>query len=100
MSRLALVALTLFAAVPALAAGSPAGETTIPRMSAFLEWVPDGAEALYVRADSGRWYHVRLQSACPRILNRSNVHFLASPTDRLDRYSIIRADGWRCQIAS
>ena len=69
-------------------------------MSRFLDWRPADASSLYVQAESRRWYLVRLQSACPRILNRANVRFNASPTDRLDRYSTIRADGWRCQISS
>src|SRR5829696_8120387 len=99
MSRLPIQALTLVAALAASTAGAETispGETVIPRMSRFLEWVPDGAERLYVHGENRRWYLVRLQSACPRLLNRANIRFNASPTDRLDRYSTIRADGWRC----
>jgi Family of unknown function (DUF6491) len=103
MLRLATHALTLALALAATAAGAEslaARETVIPRMSRFLDWRPADASSLYVQAESRRWYLVRLQSACPRILNRANVRFNASPTDRLDRYSTIRADGWRCQISS
>jgi hypothetical protein len=103
MLRLPIQALALamaLAATPAAAETVSAAETVIPRMSRFLDWRPIDASSLYVQAESQRWYLVRLQSACPRILNRANVRFNASPTDRLDRYSTIRADGWRCQISS
>ena len=103
MLRLPIQALTLalaLAAIPAAAETVAARETVIPRMSRFLDWRPVDASSLYVQAEGGRWYLVRLQSACPRILNRANVRFNASPTDRLDRFSTIRADGWRCQISS
>lgn len=90
----------LLAAAPAFAADPPAGEgeTSVPRISRFLEWRPDGNRALFIRGESGRWYRVTLESPCPRMLNRSNTRFNASPTDRFDRYSSIRANGWRCQV--
>jgi hypothetical protein len=103
MIRHALVVAALLGAATAAPAAMdrPApGETTISRMSQFLDWQPDGASALYIRGENGRWYYVRLQTDCPRLLNRSNVHFDSSPSDRFDRYSSIRADGWRCQVAS
>ena len=103
MIRLPIQALAValaFVAIPAAAESTAYRETVIPHMSRFLDWRPADASSLYVQAESGRWYLVRLQGACPRILNRANVRFIASPTDRLDRYSTIRADGWRCQISS
>jgi hypothetical protein len=90
-----------FLAAPALAKEVPApGETNIPRMSAFLEWLPDGSQALYVRGDTGRWYHVALQTSCPRLRQGGRVRFDASPGNRFDRHSAIRADGWRCMVSS
>jgi hypothetical protein len=100
MLRPALLAILAVGAAPALA-DPPAGhEVTIPRMSHFLEWRADGTDALYVRADTGRWYHVRTQGECPRLASQSSIRFNASPSDRLDRSSTIGADGWRCMIAS
>ena len=93
-----LAALALLGAGPVVAAGPQSAEVTIPHMSRFLEWRPDGNQALFVRAESGRWYRVTLEAPCPRLLNRSNTRFNASPTDRFDRFSSIRADGWRCQV--
>ena len=96
-----MIAGALLAAMPAFAREAPApGETNIPRMSAFLEWLPDGTEALYVRGDTGRWYHVALQTSCPRLRQGSRIRFDASPGNRFDRHSSIRADGWRCMVAS
>jgi hypothetical protein len=97
-----LIAAALLSAVPAYASETvaAAAETSIPRMSRFLEWVADGDRGLYIRADTGRWYYARLQSACPRLDNRPAMRFDASPVDRFDRFSAIRTDGWRCQVAS
>ncbi len=101
MIRPTMIAAALLAAAPALAKETPAaGETAIPRMSAFLEWLPDGNQALFVRADTGRWYHVALETSCPRIRQGARIRFNASPGNRLDRHSSIRADSWRCLIGS
>jgi len=102
MIRKTLIAAALLCAAPANASGPAhaSGEVRIPRMGSFLEWRPDGNRALFIRADNGRWYHASLQSACPRLLNRSNVRFLAAPNGDFDRYSIVVADGWRCQVAA
>jgi hypothetical protein len=97
-----LIAAALLGAAPAYAADTPAAssETSIPRMSRFLEWVADGDRGLFIRADTGRWYYARLQNACPRIATRPAMRFDASPSDRFDRFSAIRTDGWRCQVSS
>jgi hypothetical protein len=101
MIRKLLIAAAMLSAAPVFAAGSAAapGEVRIPRMGHFLEWRPDGARALYIRADNGRWYYASLENACPRLANRSNVRFIAAPNGDFDRYSTVIADGWRCQVA-
>lgn len=98
MIRFFVIATALLAA-PALAGDTPA-ETTIPRISGFLEWLPDGNQALFIRGDTGRWYRVALQTTCPRIRQGARIRFNASPGNRFDRHSSIRADGWRCLVAS
>ncbi len=90
----------VFAMAGAPAPASPSGETTIPRMSGFLEWLPDGNQALFIRGDTGRWYRATLDAPCPRLRQGARMRFNASPPDRFDRFSSIRADGWRCQVAS
>ena len=101
MMKSALIAAALLGAAPAHTADTPAAaETSIPNMSRFLEWVADGDQGLYIRAESGRWYYARLQEACPRLNNRPAMRFDAGPGGRFDRFSAIRADGWRCQVAS
>jgi len=100
MLRFALLAMLALGGAAARA-DPPAGhEVTIPRMSHYLEWRADGIDSLYIRADTGRWYHVRTQGDCPRLMNHSNIRFNASPSDRLDRSSTISAEGWRCLVAS
>lgn len=95
------VAAALLAATPAFAADPPAGqETSVPRISRFLEWRPDGNQALFIRADNGRWYRAALDAPCPRIQSRTGMRFVGSPGNRLDRHSQIRVQGWRCQVAS
>jgi hypothetical protein len=102
MIRKVLLAAALLGAVPAYAFGPTAtpNEVRIPRMRGLLEWRPDGNQALYIRADTGRWYRASLEHACPRLVTRSNVHFLTAPNGDFDRYSTVVADGWRCQVAS
>lgn len=96
-----IAAAALLAAIPAFAKETPPpGETNIPRMSGFLEWLPDGTQALYVRGDTGRWYHVALETDCPRLRVGGRIRFDASPGNRFDRHSAIRADGWRCMVGS
>ena len=102
MIRKILLAAALLGAAPVYAFGPTAApdEVRIPRMGSFLEWRPDGNQALFIRADNGRWYHASLENACPRLANRSNVRFLAAPNGDFDRYSTVVADGWRCQVAA
>ena len=102
MIRNVLLAAALLAvAGPACAVGPTAAPDSarIPRMRGMLDWRPDGSRALYIRADTGRWYHATLESDCPRLATRSNVRFLAAPNGDFDRYSTVVADGWRCQVA-
>jgi len=100
MLKSSLVAAALLVAAPALAEEPAGAETSIPRMASFLEWRPDGDQALFIRADTGNWYRVTLQAPCPRMQNRTATRFNASPGGRFDRYSSIQTDGWRCQAAS
>jgi len=102
MVRTILIAASLIGAAPVYASGPAAApvEVRIPRMGRFLEWRPDGNQALFIRADNGRWYRASLETACPRLANRSNIRFIAAPNGDFDRYSTIVADGWRCQVAA
>ena len=75
-------------------------ETAIPRISRYLDWVADPKKGVYVRADTGKWYYARTDAPCPRLRATSNVHFIGTLQNQLDRYSAIMVEGWRCQIAS
>ena len=102
MMKKLLIAALLLGAAPACAFGptTASGEVRIPRMGGMLDWRPDGSRALYIRADTGRWYRATLENNCPRLLSRSNIHFIPAPNGDFDRYSVVVADGWRCQVAS
>jgi hypothetical protein len=102
IARLLIAASLLGAAAPAVAFAPTAasGEVRIPRMGRMLDWQPDGSRALYIRADTGRWYHASLTADCPRLAAQSNIRFIAAPNGDFDSYSQVVADGWRCQVAS
>ena len=97
-----LIAASLLGAAPAYAFGpTAAGDNVrIPRMRGMLDWRPDGRRALYIQAETGRWYHATLETDCPRLHNQSNVRFIGAPNGDFDNYSAVIADGWRCQVAS
>jgi hypothetical protein len=97
-----LIASALLGAAPAYAYGPAAAphNVRIPRMGGMLEWRPDGTRALFIRADTGRWYHASLTTDCPRLAARSNVRFISAPNGDFDRYGVVVADGWRCQVAA
>jgi hypothetical protein len=101
MIRQALIAAALLGAVPAHAFAPAAGqETRVPRMASFLEWVADGSRGLYIRADSGRWYYARIQDDCPALHPNMALSFQTAPNGDFDRFSAIRAEGWRCMVSS
>jgi hypothetical protein len=101
-----LTSLLLGAASAAAASSSPplaiGQETSIPDVhrDGFIDWHPEGKDALLIHAMNGNWYRVRTEAPCPRLRTATALGFVASPTDRLDRYGAILAEGWRCQIAS
>ena len=94
-----LIAAALIGAAPAPAGDGAPREARVPRMAHFLDWRPDGTQGLFIQAETGRWYYARLQAECPRLANRANIRFEAAPDGDFDRYSVVRADGWRCQVA-
>jgi hypothetical protein len=101
MIRFALAAAALIAAAPAPAASQPQpGETRIRNMGAYLEAVADPQRGVYIRDYRGRWYYARVQENCPRLTGSARLGFMPSPGGYFDRNSALRADGWRCLIAS
>ena len=100
IARIMTLAAMLSVAAAASATPGTETETSVPRMSRFLEWRPDGNQALFIRADTGRWYHAILQAPCPRLINRAAIRFISSPGDRFDRASAVSAAGWRCLVSS
>jgi hypothetical protein len=99
MIRFALTAALIAAAAPAFAATPSAGETRIRNMSAYLEAVADPGRGVYIRDYRGQWYYARVQDNCARLTASARLGFSPSPGGYFDRSSL-RADGWRCLIAS
>jgi hypothetical protein len=75
-------------------------ETRIPRISGFLDYIPDPKKGVYIRGDTGKWYYARAEQPCPRLRTTANLHFVGTVQNSLDRYSAIIVEGWRCQLTS
>ena len=104
IARLNLAATALASlAAPALAAGPDnrtAPEARIRQMSEYLDAVPDTGRGVFIRGYTGQWYYAAVQGQCPRLHRGASLRFNTSPGNVFDRESTIRADGWRCRIAS
>ena len=100
IARIMTFAAVLSVATAAHATPAPGAETSVPRMSRFLEWRPDGNQALFIRADTGQWYRATLRTPCRRMADRATISFIASPGDRFNRDSAVNAAGWRCLVDS
>jgi len=103
MIRPALIAAALLGAAPALAFGPPtrvAPEARIRNMTEYLEAVADPQRGVYIRGYTGQWYYARVEDGCARLTHSAALRFNPSPGGDFDRYSTLRADGWRCRVAS
>lgn len=98
-----LIAAALIGAAPALALGPPTRavpEAKVRNMADYIEAVPDPQRGVYIQAYTGQWYYARVRGNCPRLTRNASLRFNPSPSGDFDRYSSIRADGWRCFVAS
>ena len=103
MIRRTLIAAALLGAAPAFAADTPVvgpPEARIRHMSDYIEAVVDPQRGVYIQAYNGRWYYARVQGLCPRLTHFARLRFNPSPGGDFDRESSLRADGWRCMVAS
>ena len=101
IGKLTLAAALLLGAAPAFASPEPPGpEARIPRIRNFIEWVADGKTAVYIRAETGRWYYARTQVKCARLRPTATLSFQATANGDLDKYGALRVEGWRCPLAS
>ena len=97
----ALIATALLCAAPALALDPPeAGEARIREMGRYLEAVVDPYRGVYIRGYTGQWYYARVHDGCARLTHSASLRFNPSPGGDFDRFSTLRADGWRCRVAS
>lgn len=101
MIRQSLMTMLLLggAAGPALA-GPAAPESRIREMGRYLEAIVDPHHGAFIRAVDGHWYYARTLDNCPRLTRNATLSFEPSPGGYFDHHSAIRADGWRCQVAS
>ncbi len=103
MTRRILIAAALLGAAPALASGPPnrvVPETKVRNMADYLEAVADPQRGVYIRGYTGQWYYARVRGNCARLTRGASLRFNPSPGGDFDRDSTIRADGWRCMVAS
>jgi len=97
------LAAALFAAAPAFAFETPEmerSETKIRNMTEYLETVVDNGRGVYIRGYTGQWYYARTENECPRLTRSARLRFEPSPGGDFDRDSTLRADGFRCMVAS
>lgn len=103
-AALLLAALPVYAVQPpATARGEPTGpETSIPfaDRDGIADYKAHGDHGLYIRSITGKWYYARTLAPCKRLKSASTVGFETSPGGKLDRFGALRAQGWRCQLAS
>ncbi|HKR25695.1 MAG TPA: hypothetical protein VJS15_10575 [Allosphingosinicella sp.] len=98
-----LLATALLGTAPALALDTPADarpEVKIHNMSEYLEAVVDDRRGVFIRGYTGQWYYARTRTDCPRLRRWARLGFEPSPGGDFDQRSALRADGWRCFIAS
>ncbi|HYI47457.1 MAG TPA: hypothetical protein VEX35_03230 [Allosphingosinicella sp.] len=110
-----MLAATLLGGAPGFAAEEPINRTPvhvatpltvvtpearIRNMADYLEAVADPQRGVYIRGYTGQWYYARVRGNCPRLTRGASLRFNASPGGDFDRHSSIRADGWRCMVAS
>ena len=104
MSGKLLIAAALLAAAPAVALAKPdptTAEARIYDMARNIETIVDPRRGIYIRDYAGRWFYASVDgNSCPRLTRNASLRFEASPGGYFDRYSAIRADGWRCVVES
>lgn len=100
IAALSLGATALQAGPPAANSGGAAPEARIRQMAHYLEAVADPGRGVFIRAYDGQWYYARTEQDCSRLTRSSALRFEPSPGGYFDQNSALRADGWRCLIAS
>ncbi|MBB5684462.1 hypothetical protein [Sphingobium boeckii] len=80
----------------------PIAETSIPFASrdGIQDYKADGDRGLYIRGINGNWYYARTLGNCPRLNSADVIGFETSAADQLDKFGALRAQGWRCPLAS
>jgi hypothetical protein len=100
---IALVAMPV-AAVP-VAPQAPSGPEEVIndfQTDGMSDYRIDGARGIYVlAAGNGRWYYLHVQPSCSRLAGADGFDVTTyGPDGRLDRDSIIRAQGQVCHLTS
>ena len=100
MLKTALLAAALVGSAAQASAPAAPSEARIRQMAHYLEAVADPGRGVFIRAYDGQWYYARTQDDCARLTHSAALRFEPSPGGYFDRNSAIRADGWRCLVAS
>ena len=107
--RLLLVPLIAVLAMPALAVPVAPEAPTGPEQvidgfqtDGMSDYRIDGTRGIYVlAAGNGRWYYLHVEPSCSRLAGADGFDVTTyGPDGRLDRDSIIRAQGQVCRLTS
>ena len=96
----------LFIALALITAGQgnppQPNESFIPdvRSRGIETWAADGDRGVYIMSRDGQWYYVLMANRCRRLRSAVSLGFDTFGPDRLDRYSALIVDGWRCPVDS
>ena len=87
---------------PTMAAAAPSGDAEIPFLNfgGIQNWTANGDSSLNVQAAGGQWFKVDLAVPCRGLPYALRIGVDSGPTDTLDNFSTIIADGDRCPVAS
>ena len=101
IKSIALAAM-LSATWTAAAGAAPRGGDAIPFIGfgGIQNWTARDDSTLYVQSAGGQWYQVNLAQPCLGLPFALRIGVDSGPTNTLDDFSTIIADGDRCPVAS
>jgi hypothetical protein len=70
------------------------------RQDGLTDYRIDGKRGIYLRAQDGHWYYLRVRPECPRLAAADGFGVETGPAGRLDKYSTISVQGQRCWLSS
>jgi hypothetical protein len=96
------LAASAFAKVPVapVAPDGPEAAILYFRQDGMVDYRIDGPRGIYLLSQHDGWFYLKPEGDCPRLAASDSFGVETGPQGRLDRYSAIIVQGWRCQLAS